>query len=80
MTADTTDILYWSAPMDANFRQDTPGKSLMGMDLVPVYAGVEPSADPSAVIISSPAEINAIGLYGLSRKLTLLSQSRLLVS
>ncbi|MEE9444493.1 MAG: efflux RND transporter periplasmic adaptor subunit [Cocleimonas sp.] len=30
-------IAYWVAPMDANFRRDKPGKSLMGMDLVPVY-------------------------------------------
>lgn len=30
-------ILYWVAPMDANFRRDEPGKSPMGMDLVPVY-------------------------------------------
>lgn len=26
---------YWVAPMDANFRRDAPGKSPMGMDLVP---------------------------------------------
>lgn len=31
-------ILYWVAPMDPNYRQDKPGKSPMGMDLVPVYA------------------------------------------
>ncbi len=31
------EILYWVAPMDANFRQDGPGKSPMGMDLVPFY-------------------------------------------
>jgi len=30
-------LLYWVAPMDANYRRDKPGKSLMGMDLVPVY-------------------------------------------
>ena len=30
-------ILYWVAPMDANFRRDEPGQSPMGMDLVPVY-------------------------------------------
>lgn len=30
-------ILYWVAPMDANYRRDEPGKSPMGMDLVPVY-------------------------------------------
>jgi Cu(I)/Ag(I) efflux system membrane fusion protein len=28
---------YWAAPMDANYRRDKPGKSPMGMDLVPVY-------------------------------------------
>jgi Cu(I)/Ag(I) efflux system membrane fusion protein len=32
------EILYWVAPMDPNFRRDEPGKSPMGMDLVPVYA------------------------------------------
>lgn len=29
--------LYWVAPMDSNYRRDGPGKSPMGMDLVPVY-------------------------------------------
>lgn len=31
-------ILYWRAPMDPTFVSDRPGKSPMGMDLVPVYA------------------------------------------
>ena len=31
-------ILYWQAPMNPNYRSDKPGKSPMGMDLVPVYA------------------------------------------
>ena len=30
--------LYWVAPMDSSYRRDKPGKSPMGMDLVPVYA------------------------------------------
>lgn len=30
-------ILYWRAPMDPNEIYDAPGKSKMGMDLVPVY-------------------------------------------
>lgn len=30
-------ILYWRAPMDPNEIYDKPGKSKMGMDLVPVY-------------------------------------------
>ncbi|MEO1420709.1 MAG: efflux RND transporter periplasmic adaptor subunit, partial [Pseudomonadota bacterium] len=55
------DVLYWVAPMDPNFRRDEPGKSPMGMDLVPVYEGEEPSGDPSEVKLSS-VEINAIGV------------------
>jgi Cu(I)/Ag(I) efflux system membrane fusion protein/cobalt-zinc-cadmium efflux system membrane fusion protein len=30
-------IKYWVAPMDPNYISDKPGKSPMGMDLVPVY-------------------------------------------
>ncbi|MBU1023554.1 efflux RND transporter periplasmic adaptor subunit, partial [bacterium] len=30
-------ILYWVAPMDPTYIRDEPGKSPMGMDLVPVY-------------------------------------------
>ncbi|MBI1390832.1 MAG: efflux RND transporter periplasmic adaptor subunit [bacterium] len=30
-------ILYWRAPMDPSYVSDKPGKSPMGMDLVPVY-------------------------------------------
>ncbi|WP_420411028.1 efflux RND transporter periplasmic adaptor subunit [Roseibium sp.] len=56
-----TEILYWVAPMDPNFRQPNPGKSPMGMDLIPVYAGQEPSGDPAEVQLSA-AEINAIGV------------------
>jgi len=32
------EILYWKAPMDPNYRRDEPGKSPMGMALLPVYA------------------------------------------
>ncbi|MBL4882909.1 MAG: efflux RND transporter periplasmic adaptor subunit [Planctomycetaceae bacterium] len=34
-------ILYWVAPMNPNYKMDKPGKSPMGMDLVPVYAEEE---------------------------------------
>lgn len=30
-------IMYWVAPMDPKYRSDKPGKSPMGMDLIPVY-------------------------------------------
>lgn len=49
-------ILYWVAPMDPNFRKDTPGKSPMGMDLVPVYE--DSAADGDAVTINAAVENN----------------------
>jgi Cu(I)/Ag(I) efflux system membrane fusion protein len=58
---DGPEILYWVAPMDPNFRQPGPGKSPMGMDLIPVLAGQEPTGDPAEVTLSA-AEINAIGV------------------
>lgn len=32
-------ILYWWDPMIPDFKSDKPGKSPMGMDMVPVYEG-----------------------------------------
>lgn len=58
---DGPDILYWVAPMDPNFRQPGPGKSPMGMDLIPVYSGQAPAGNPAEVTLSA-AEINAIGV------------------
>ncbi|MFU8832616.1 MAG: efflux RND transporter periplasmic adaptor subunit [Wenzhouxiangella sp.] len=31
------EVAYWVAPMDPSYRRDRPGKSPMGMDLIPVY-------------------------------------------
>ena len=54
------EILYWVAPMDPNFRRDEPGKSPMGMDLVPVYAD-EVDATPGTVKID-PTVVNNLGV------------------
>ena len=54
-------LLYWVAPMDPNYRRDEPGKSPMGMDLVPVYDdGDDSGADESgpSVKISAAVENN----------------------
>jgi membrane fusion protein, copper/silver efflux system len=51
-------ILYWVAPMDSNYRRDEPGKSPMGMDLIPVY-DEEGSEDEVTI---SPAVINNMGV------------------
>ncbi|MBT6121550.1 efflux RND transporter periplasmic adaptor subunit [bacterium] len=37
-------IKYWQAPMDATYKRDKPGKSPMGMDLVPIYDEVDDGA------------------------------------
>jgi len=50
--------LYWVAPMDANYRRDKPGKSPMGMDLVPVYEEEQAGDDEGAVRISAAVENN----------------------
>ena len=47
--------LYWVAPMDPNYRRDQPGKSPMGMDLVPVYADQHSS---DAILIEPQVEQN----------------------
>jgi Cu(I)/Ag(I) efflux system membrane fusion protein len=49
--------LYWVAPMDASYRKDGPGKSPMGMDLVPVYETAKTESVPvGTVTISSQIE------------------------
>lgn len=51
--------LYWVAPMDPNYRRDKPGKSPMGMDLIPVYKeDARGNADAGLVSISAVVENN----------------------
>ena len=53
------EILYWVAPMDSNYRRDEPGKSPMGMDLVPVYATEESDA---SVVSIEPHVVQNLGV------------------
>ena len=55
------EILYWKAPMDPNYRRDKPGKSPMGMDLVPVYAD-EPGDDEPGLVSIDPVMVNNLGV------------------
>jgi Cu(I)/Ag(I) efflux system membrane fusion protein len=48
--------------MDPNFRRDGPGKSPMGMDLVPVYASADTEADDDSSIRISPAVEQNLGV------------------
>jgi len=56
--------LYWVAPMDPNYRRDKPGKSPMGMDLIPVYEeGVASGPDEGVGTIEiSPEVVNNLGV------------------
>ncbi len=51
--------LYWVAPMDSNYRRDKPGKSPMGMNLIPVY---EEPATAAGTITISPDVVNNLGV------------------
>jgi membrane fusion protein, copper/silver efflux system len=57
----TTEPLYWVAPMDDNYRRDKPGKSPMGMDLVPVYAETGGNSGEGVVKIN-PSVVNNLGV------------------
>jgi Cu(I)/Ag(I) efflux system membrane fusion protein len=54
------EILYWVAPMDPDYRRDGPGKSPMGMDLVPVYANA--AATRPGVVSIDPTLVSNLGV------------------
>ncbi len=54
-------VKYWRAPMDPDFISDHPGKSPMGMDLVPVYED-ERGGQGSAEIRISPVVVQHMGV------------------
>lgn len=59
---DEKEVLYWIAPMDPNYRRDEPGKSPMGMELIPIYAGDEAGGDDPNALKISGAVVNNIGV------------------
>ncbi len=52
-------ILYWKAPMDPTYIRNKPGKSPMGMDLVPVYAD---EVSSGSTIRVDPVTIQDMGI------------------
>ncbi|MCK5382291.1 MAG: efflux RND transporter periplasmic adaptor subunit, partial [Gammaproteobacteria bacterium] len=56
---DDREVLYWVAPMDANYQRDKPGKSPMGMELLPVYA--DETGDSSKITIA-PEVVQNLGI------------------
>jgi RND family efflux transporter MFP subunit len=60
VAGDEKEVLYWVAPMDPSYRRDEPGKSPMGMDLVPVYAE-DVAAKPGTITID-PVVVHNLGV------------------
>lgn len=70
----SSEPLYWVAPMDANYRRDQPGKSPMGMDLVPVYAdSTQSETSPVGTVIIDPSVVNNLGVKSAFVEKTILS-------
>ena len=61
---DKDNVLYWVAPMNPAYRRDKPGKSPMGMDLIPVYADGEESdqSDGMPIVKIKPEVVNNLGV------------------
>ncbi len=61
-------ILYWTDPMIPGYKADKPGKSPMGMDLVPVYeeqgSAITNASSPEgyAPILVTPQKLQLIGI------------------
>ena len=53
-------VLYWVAPMDPNYKRDKPGKSPMGMDLIPVYENEQQETGSEVVI--APGVVQNLGV------------------
>ena len=54
-------IKYWVAPMDPNYIRQEPGKSPMGMDLIPVYED-EGEKSAEGVVKIDPVTVQNIGV------------------
>lgn len=59
-------IKHWRAPMDPTFISDTPGKSPMGMDLIPVYEDETDEPTPEGAIRIDPVFVQNIGVQTLA--------------
>lgn len=54
-------IKYWRAPMDPTYIRDKPGKSPMGMDLIPVYEDEADGTDKNIIKID-PVTVQNMGV------------------
>lgn len=74
-TKSNNEPLYWVAPMDPNYKRDKPGKSPMGMDLIPVYAEDAAQDQAPGTVKIDPAVENNLGVKVASAQMTPLTPS-----
>ena len=55
-------IKYWVAPMDPTYIRNEPGKSPMGMDLVPVFEEKDGEKLPASTIRIDPVTLQNMGV------------------
>lgn len=55
-------VKYWVAPMDPTYIRNEPGKSPMGMDLVPVYEEGGGEKEPASAIRIDPVTMQNMGV------------------
>jgi RND family efflux transporter MFP subunit len=55
-------IKYWTSPMDPTYISNEPGKSPMGMDLVPVYEEEGEGKEPASTIRIDPVTMQNMGV------------------
>lgn len=65
-------VAYWRAPMDPTYVSEKPGKSPMGMDLIPVYEGE--AVEPGTVLID-PVTVQNIGVRSVKVEKKLLHKT-----
>ena len=70
-------IKYWVSPMDPTYIRNEPGKSPMGMDLVPVYEEEGEAKEPASTIRIDPVTMQNMGVrLGRVQRKTLIKYIR----
>jgi RND family efflux transporter MFP subunit len=70
-------IKYWTSPMDPTYISDEPGKSPMGMDLVPVYEEEGEGKEPASTIRIDPVTMQNMGVrFGRVQRKALIKNIR----
>ncbi|VAW36675.1 Probable Co/Zn/Cd efflux system membrane fusion protein [hydrothermal vent metagenome] len=74
-TAKERKIKYWQAPMNPGYIRNEPGKSPMGMDLIPVYEEEGDDSNVAGLVRIDPVTAQNIGVRTARAKITQLTKT-----